>query len=222
MQRRIIIMSIAAALAACGPTDPVGPELSSNPPASKTFHPPAATTYSGRATAVDATVKVLFASITTRLGDTGPLPSDGGTLQASAVTLTVPGVMSADAAEGTTTGGNRDASSASSVANAAVAVGGVGITAALLSSQTDANCLGGLPGLSGGANITDLELNGEAISISGDPNQTITLLDGLVRIVINEQTRTANSIDVSALHVTVGGITDLVLARTHSDITCGG
>ena len=222
MQRRIIIMSIAAALAACGPTDPVGPELSSNPPASKTFHPPAATTYSGRATAVDATVKVLFASITTRLGDTGPLPSDGGTLQASAVTLTVPGVMSADAAEGSTTGGNRDASSASSVANAAVAVGGVGITAALLSSQTDANCLGGPPGLSGSANITDLEINGEAISISGDPNQTITLLDGLVRIVINEQTRTANSIDVSALHVTVGGITDLVLARTHSDITCGG
>jgi hypothetical protein len=222
LQRRIIVMSIAAALAACGPTDPVGPEVSSNPAVSKTFHPPAPTTYSGRATAVDATVKVLFASITTRLGDTGPLPSDGGTLQASALTLTVPGVMSAGVAEDSTTGGNRDASSESSVANAAIAVGGVGITASLLSSQTDANCLGGPPSLSGSSTITDLEINGETVSISGAPNQTITLLGGLVRVVINEQTRTANSIDVSALHITVGGITDVVVARTHSDITCGG
>ena len=222
MQRRIIVMSIAAALAACGPTDPVSPEISSNPAVSKTFHPPAPTTYSGRATAVDATVKVLFASITTRLGDTGPLPSDGGTLQASALTLTVPGVMSAGVAEDSTTGGNRDASSASSVANAAIAVGGVGITASLLSSQTDANCLGAPPSLTGNSNIADLEINGESISISGAPNQTITLLGGLVQVVINEQTRTANSIDVSALHVTVGGITDVVVARTHSDITCGG
>jgi hypothetical protein len=222
MQRRIILTIVAAALAACGASDPVGPDISSNPPVSKTFHPPAPTTYSGRATAVDATVKVLFASITTRLGDTGPLPTDGGTLQASALTLTVPGVMSAGIAEGNTTGGNRDASSESSVANAALAVGGVGITAALLSSQTDANCLGGAPSLSGGSNITDLEINGETISISGDPNQMITLLGGLVRVVVNEQTRTANSIDVSALHVTVGGITEVVVARTHSDITCGG
>ena len=222
MQRRIIVMSIAAALAACGPTNPVGPDISSNSPVSKTFHPPAPTTYSGRATAVDATVKVLFASITTRLGDTGPLPSDGGTLQASEVALTVPGVMSAGAAEGSTTGGNRDASSGSSVANAAIAVGGIGITASVLSSQTDANCLGGPASLSGSSTITDLEINGEAISVSGAPNQTITLVDGLVRIVINEQTRTANSIDVSALHVTVGGVTDVVVAKTHSDITCGG
>ena len=222
MQRRIILISMAGAFAACGPTNPVGPDLSSNAPVSKTFHPPAPTTYSGRATAVDATVKVLFASIATRLGDTGPLPADGGTLLASALTLTVPGVMSAGVAEGNTTGGNRDASSESSVANAALAVGGVGITAALLSSETDANCVDGSPGLSGGSNITDLEINGETISISGSPNQTITLLGGLVRVVINEQTRTANSIDVSALHVTVGGITDVVVAKTHSDITCGG
>jgi hypothetical protein len=221
LQRRIIVMSIAASLAACGPTDPVSPAISSNPPESRTFHPPALTTYSGRATAVDATVKVLFASITTRLGDTGPLPSDGGALQASAITLTVPGVMSAGAAEGSTAGGNRDASSESSVANAAIAVGGVGITASLLSSHSNANCLGGAPALRGSSNITDLEINGEAISISGASNQTITLLDGLVQIVINEQTRTANSIDVSALHVIVGGVTDVVVARTHSDITCG-
>jgi hypothetical protein len=222
LQRRIIFMSMAAALASCGPANPVGPDVSSNPSASKTFHPPAPSTYSGRATAVDATVKVLFASITTRLGDTGPLPPDGGALQASAVTLTVPGVMSAGVAAGLTTGDNRDASSESSVANAALAVGGVGITAALLSSHTDANCLGGPPSLSGSSNISDLEINGETISVSGVPNQAVTLAGGLVRVVINEQTQTANSIDVSALHVTVGGITDVVVAKTHSDITCGG
>jgi hypothetical protein len=97
----------------------------------------------------------------------------------------------------------------------------VGITASLLSSHSNANCLGGAPALGGSSNIADLEINGEAILISGASNQTITLLDGLVQIVINEQTRTANSIDVSALHVIVGGVTDVVVARTHSDITCG-
>ena len=61
MQRRIILTMVAAALVACGASDPVGPEIPSNPPVSKTFHPPAPTTYSRRTTAVDATVKVLFA-----------------------------------------------------------------------------------------------------------------------------------------------------------------
>ena len=223
MNRRVILAgAVAGALAACSSATPTGPDIPAGATVAKTFHPPAQTTYSGRATAVEATVKLLFTSLTTRLGDTGPLPSDGGSLQASLLTATIPGLVSAGVAQGSTAGGNDDASSSASLANVSLTVGGIGISAALLSSQTDANCFGGPPSLTGSSVVTALAIDGQAVVVTGQPNQTISLLGGLVRVVINEQSQTLNSIDVSALHVSAIGAADVVIARTHSDITCGG
>src|SRR5216683_1500252 len=78
------------------------------------------TTFSGQATVVRATV----AGITTVISDTGPLPSSGGALEASLLSASVPGLLTASVAHASTIGQGDRSRSEASVADLNLTAGG--------------------------------------------------------------------------------------------------
>jgi len=91
-------------------------------------------------------------------------------------------------------------------------------------ASATAKCDNNGASVSGSSHIANLVVNGQAITVSGQPNQTIYLPVG--HITINEQTSSTNGrngdITVSALHVVVDGVADVVISSAHADIHCGG
>jgi hypothetical protein len=175
----------------------------------------AATSYSGQARPLS--VSALGASI--GVGDTGPLPSSGGSQSASLTNLNVLGLATVGLLQGTTSGsGDQSASSASL---ASVAVPTVGLTADLVKSQTTATCNGTTPSLSGSSQLVNVAVLGLPLT-APTPNVAIRLPGG-ISVLLNEQTSSVNgnhgSITVNAIHVTGPGI-DIVVASAESDITC--
>jgi hypothetical protein len=56
------------------------------------------------------------------------------------------------------------------------------------------------------------------VSVSGDPNQTITIPGG--QLIINEQTISSNgAMVVNALHIIVNGVADVVIASATAGIS---
>lgn len=181
----------------------------------------AQTTYSGRATVVNATVL----SIPATLVDTGPLPATGGALNASLLNLNLPGVLSAGIAHATSVGQTNYSRSDAGVADVALTVGGVTVGADLLMSAAEALCAKPTQGsVSGSSVVLNLMLNGQPVAVTGQPNQVVSLPLGLGQIIINEQTQSVSggdaSISVNALHVIVNGIADVVIAHTEAGIHC--
>ena len=191
------------------------------------------TTYSGRATVLDATLLNL-PGIT--LGDTGPIPETGDSREATLLTLSVPqsqtlGLLALDAVAGhatTVAQGDRSRAEAS-VAELNLAVSGNTIAAGFLMSQAEAVCEAGVAAVSGASQIANLVINGQEIVVTGDPNQTVPLPNG-GRVVINEQSSMAKGgrgdITVTALHIVANDlagnrVADIAIGRAHADITCG-
>src|SRR5712692_923737 len=176
--------------------------------------------FSGQATVVRATVL----GITTVISDTGPLPSSGGALEASLLEASVAGLLTAEVAHASTIGQGDRSRSEASVANLNLTVGGNTVTADFLMARAEAACGPGGASVSGSSVVVGLVINGQAIVVSGQPNETITLPNG--RVVINEQMSSvsgnAGDITVNALHVVVDGIADVVISSAHADITCRG
>jgi hypothetical protein len=183
-----------------------------------------AVAFSGQATVVRATVL----GITTTVSDTGPLPPSGGAQQASLLSVTLPGLLTADVAHATTIGQADRARSEASVADVSLTVGGNTIAASFLRSSAMAVCTSGGPAVSGSSEIADLTINGLTIPVSGQPNQTVALpLGG--EVIINEQSSSVSgnsgTITVNALHVFIPGVlgapdTDVVISSAHADVTC--
>src|SRR6266540_3261124 len=90
----------------------------------------AATSYSGQATAVRASVF----GVNVALADTGPLPSSGGSQSASLIGANVPGVVTADLLTASTSGSHGD------ITVNAVHVFGPGVDIAIASSHADIDC----------------------------------------------------------------------------------
>ena len=179
------------------------------------------TTFSGEATVVQATVLGLPPIV---LSDTGALDSTGGAREASLLDANVPGLLTAEVLHASTVGQGQRSSSEASVANVTLTVGGNTISAGLLRARATAECHNGTASVSGSSEIVDLVVNGQAIVVSGQPNQTISLPVG--RVIINEQQSSVSGntgdITVNALHIVVDGIADVVISSAHADITCGG
>ncbi len=175
------------------------------------------TTFSGQALGLRATVL----GVTTTLADTEPLPSSGGSLEASLLSANVPGLASAEVLHATTIGQGDRTRSEASLANLNLTVGGNTVSADLLAARAMAVCGSGP---SGSSQLANLVINGKPISVSGEPNQTLALPNG--QVIINEQSTssssTSSSITVNALHVRVNGIADVVVSSAHADITCTG
>jgi hypothetical protein len=186
--------------------------------------------FSGQATVLRVTTHGLI-DITTTVSDTGPLPSSGGALQTSLLSISFPGLLTADVAHATTIGQADRARSEASVADVTLTAGGNTIAASLLRSSAMAVCTTGGPAVSGSSEIADLVINGQTIAVSGQPNQTITLPVGGVMVIINEQSSSVSgntgSITVNALHVIIPSVglvprVDVVVSSAHADVTCQG
>ena len=230
--KRTIFFALATALfAGCEkPTAPV-----SVPQPDATLVAPAATTFSGRAIVVQATV-LNAASID--LGDTGPLPAEGGARDGSLLTVGVSkeetgGLLELTAVVGhsATVGQGSKSSAEASVAQVSMNVADNAVAASILRSQAEATCDGqGRATVRGRSELARLVVNGQEIAVTGAPNQRIDLPNG--RIIINEQSFRENGnqaeITVNALHVTtfvpLSGelLADVVISSAHADITCAG
>ena len=203
------VLAVALAFACTERPDPVAPEFWTTGSATH------ATSYSGRATVVQATVL----GLSTKLGDTGPLPSSGGAEEASLLNASVPNLLTAEVVHATTVGQGNASRSEASVADLALTVGGNNISADLLQARATAMCTDGGGTASGSSEIAALSVNGQTITISGEPNQTVTLPNG--RVIINQQTSAGQGdITVNAIHVIVDGVADVIVSSAHADITC--
>ncbi len=184
---------------------------------------PSTTTYSGRATVVRATATPpLVPPVEVVLADAGPLPSSGGEDETSLLDGEVPGLLTVQVLHASTVGRGNHSRSEASVANLSLTAGGNSVSAGFLMARAEAQCTSAGPTASGSSEIAELVINGQTIVVSGEPNQTITLPNGQGQVVINEQTGGPGDITVNALHVTVTGVADVVIASAHADITCAG
>src|SRR5438270_11448338 len=178
-----------------------------------------ANSFSGRATVVDATVVGLPPVV---IGDTGPLPSEGGSQDGSLLDTSVPGWLSVNVVHATTVAMGDASRSEASVANLNLTVAGNNIGASFLMSRAEAHCS---PAVFGNSEIVELTINGKTIDVSGAPNQMVDLPAGGTP-TINEQSQNVQGnhadITVTALHVIVPGVADIAIARAHADITCTG
>ena len=217
----LVILSLAVGIASCGKSPPTGTKplaTSSTTTLTRTDGGSStSTSFSGRATAVRATV--LGNNIV--LSDAGPLPASGGSQETSLLTASVPGVVTARVLHASTIGQGDRSRSEASTADLDLTVGGQRVTATFLMARAEARCSNGSAATSGGSEIAGLTINGQTVAVSGQPNQTILLPLGAGRVVINEQTRSPGAITVNALHVVVTGVADVVVSSAHADIVCG-
>jgi len=175
----------------------------------------AATAYSGQAKPLS--VSAFGASVS--IGDTGPLPSSGGSLSASLLNLNVLGLATVGLLQGTTSGSGDQSTSSASLVSVSVPI--IGLSADLVKSTSTASCSGTTPSVSGSSELVNVTLLGLPIS-APMPNVSIVLPGG-ISVILNQQTSTVSgnqgSITVNAIHVTGPGI-DIVVSSAESDITC--
>lgn len=119
----------------------------------------------------------------------------------------------------TTIGQGDRSRSEASVADLNLTTGGQTITAGFLMSRAQAVCG---PSTAGSSEVVNLVINGQAIVVSGAPNQTIALPLGAGEVVINEQSGGPGDVTVTALHVVVTGVADVIVSQAHADISCSG
>src|SRR6266403_4686568 len=167
------------------------------------------TAITGDAAAVRAT---LFGALgllttTTALADTGTLSGVNDARDASMDTGTVPSVLTGEVLSAGTISWPDEVDSAVSLANLNMNVAGVGITADSVVAQ--ASQVAGAAG-TGSTTIDNLLVN-------GTPNQIVGIPGG--QIVINEQSiSSTGTAVVNAIHVTVTGVADVVIASATAGI----
>jgi hypothetical protein len=187
-------------------------------------------TFGGEATAVR--VEVPATGIIIRAAS-GQLPADGGGVDAALLVGDVPSNLTGGAvslAAGTlhSSAVGLDATDAeSSLANVALTISGNQITADFLMAQSTASCGSG-PAVTGSSQLSNLVINGQTITVTGVPNQTVTLPNGTA--IINEQVSSVlgsiGELTVNALHVTTRNaitgqeLADVVLAMSNASIDC--
>jgi len=193
-----------------------------------------ATRFSGQATVVQASVAGLQPLV---LVDTGPLPEEGGAQEATLLEYPVTGLpdplngaLQAQVLHAATVGQGNRSDSEASVANLDLSLAGNTISADFLMARARAECQGGKASVSGSSEIAALTVNGQNLTVSGQPNQTVSV--GPVTVVINEQQAFVDGdfgdITVNALHVTVrdplsgATLADVIISSAHADIICAG
>jgi len=173
------------------------------------------TTFSGQAVAVRANALGLSLA----LSDTGPLPTTGGNLKTSLVSVNIIGLVSAEALSSAASGSGTTSQSQSSVANLNL-LGGL-ITADVVRSNASAACSGTQATPTGNSELVNLAVAGTPI-VAASPNLAISVPGG-ISVIVNEQSSSSGgntgSMTVNALHVT-GPSIDIVVASARSGITC--
>ena len=158
-------------------------------------------TVTGQARAVQAST--IFG--TTTLADTGTLSDDprDATLPIGSVSS----LLSGEALRAVTVGWSDQVVSEASLANLTMVVGGTGISAGVVLSRVLAAA--DAPAAAS-STVGDLAINGVPVDVTGSPNQWISIPGG--HLVINEQIVSPSGTSVNALHATVLGVADVVIA----------
>lgn len=167
----------------------------------------------GQARAVQTTIHSLLGSTSVALADTGTLSDPTDALEASTGTGAVSSLFRGETLHATTIGWPDQVVSESSAADVALSIAGNAIGADFVMSR--ARAVQGAPA-SGATSVEGLSVNGVPIPITGAANQTVWIAGG--RIVINEQQISATGATVNALHVTVEGVADVVIASATADV----
>ena len=168
----------------------------------------------------EATGAIVTAAGITIRAATGQLPPTGGSVDASLLSGDIPGsatggVVSLVAGTLHSVAVGLDATDAeASMADVSLTVSGNGITADFLMARSSASCGTG-PTVVGSSQLPNLVINGQAITVTGAPSQSVSLPNGTA--VINEQTPavagSTGDLKVVALHVTtIDPVTGRVLA----------
>ena len=201
-----VLMSPAAGVAQLGGILPA-------PPPIPTLTPPtgSASSVTGSASALSATIL----GMTTALGSTGTLGGVNDSRDASMVVGSLPAGVAGETLSASTISWTDQVASEASLANLNMTVAGIGITADFVMAQAS-QALGAAG--SGSSAISNLAVNGVPINITGAPNQTVAIPSGVV--TINEQTISATGAAVvNAVHVTVAGVADVVIASATAGIS---
>lgn len=180
-----------------------------------------ASTVTGQATVVQATVfgpavlGVPGTANTTTLAATAPLADTTDAQDASQMAGSVPSVLTAEALSASTIGYPDEVDSVASLGSLNLNVAGVSISADLVMARAT-QALGSAA--SGSSSLDNLAINGVPVAISGAPNQTVVISGG--QVVLNEQAvSSTGAFVVNALHVTVNGVADVVLASATAGIS---
>ena len=201
-----VLMSPAASVAQLGGILPA-------PPPIPTLTPPtgSASSVTGSASALSATIL----GMTTALGSTGTLSGVNDSRDASMVVGSLPAGVAGETLSASTISWTDQVASEASLANLNMTVAGIGITADFVMAQAS-QALGAAG--SGSSAISNLAVNGVPINITGAPNQTVAIPGGVV--TINEQMISATGAAVvNAVHVTVAGVADVVIASATAGIS---
>ena len=180
-----------------------------------------AQTVTGEASAVQATtfetVPLLggLLSTTTSLADTGTLTSINDALDASQLTGSVLSLLNAETLSAATISWPDQVDSEASLANLNVSLAGVGISADFVMAQ--ASQVLGAAG-TGSSELDNLSVNGVPVFVTGELNQVVGIPGG--QMIINEQTiSSTGQAVVNALHVSVSGVADMVIASATAGIS---
>jgi hypothetical protein len=165
---------------------------------------------SGQASAVTA---VVMGTITT-LADTGTLTDPSAPRGAGQTLGSIPNLVGAEVLNAATMGWTDQVVSFASLANVALSVAGMNITAEFVMSKAYAVAGAGGSGL---GSIDGLTIAGLPVTPMGVPNETISL-PGL-SVILNEQLPLAGGIVVNALRVrTLDGTIDVVVGSAKAGI----
>jgi hypothetical protein len=171
--------------------------------------------FSGQATAIKANVL----DIVTTLSETSPLPSAGGAEECNLLVGSVPNVLTAKVLHAACVGQGDRSRAEAAVADLDLFCGYNSISAAFIMSRAQAMCG---PSVTGSSQIIGLTVNGKSIYCDGTPNQTILCIGG--KIVLNEQSSSVSggygAITVTAIHIMINGVADIVVSKSHADINC--
>jgi hypothetical protein len=189
----------------------------------------AAATYGGDATGAEVTVT---ATGTTIRAATGSLSISGGMAEASLPVGDIPSsatggavTLAASALHSSVVGTGATTRAEASMGAVGLTVSGNQISADFLMARSTASCG---PSVAGSSDLLNLVVNGQAISVTGSPNQTVSLPNGSV--IINAQVPTidgtSGQLSVTALrvltHDTITGapIADVLLTTVDARIDC--
>src|SRR4051812_35643252 len=165
-----------------------------------------ATEYSGQATVINFT-NIHMGPPFIIIGDTGFLPVAGGNIDVSVDSTNMMG-LSLDLGTASTRGVDDATSSSISLNNLSVMIETVAgaehtITVETVTADATASCAGSGPTVSATSQIQGLTVDGVAIEVTGDANQTVDLGD--FSLVLNEQvtsgTATEAGIGLVAIHI---------------------
>lgn len=187
--------------------------------------------FSGRAIGINSTITTNGTPSTAVTGDTCPLPARGGTSTATTSGALIPGVLGSGTIVSSTSGSGITSQSSSNVSDFILRAGGWDFRASNVSSSTQCNCCDiANPVCSGQSSVTGLTVRDPSganvpVTITGQPNQVVTLPGGVGTITFNERTSGPGSLTVNAMriNVTIGGTNyNVVVASSYSDIVCPG